>query len=96
VDRLVASAILSEAYASLLPSLVFANSEGNSLNQCRLVSAAITIGCSYRVASNQKTDRWPRWIACYRNINSKWLIVHEQVSVPVDLGNGKAMLDLKP
>jgi hypothetical protein len=27
---------------------------------------------------------------------NKWLIVHEQVSVPVDLRNGKAMMDLKP
>ena len=46
--------------------------------------------------NGQKTDRWLRWTACYRKINGKWLIVHEQVSVPVDLGNGKAMLDLKP
>ncbi|HEV7645726.1 MAG TPA: nuclear transport factor 2 family protein [Pyrinomonadaceae bacterium] len=43
-----------------------------------------------------KTDRWLRWTACYRKINGKWLIVHEQVSVPVDGGSGKAMMDLKP
>ena len=46
--------------------------------------------------SGQKSDRWLRWTACYRKTNGKWLIVHEHVSVPVDLGNGKAMLDLKP
>ena len=46
--------------------------------------------------NGQQTDRWLRWTACYRKINGKWLIVHEQVSVPVDVGNGKAMLDLKP
>jgi uncharacterized protein (TIGR02246 family) len=46
--------------------------------------------------NGQKTDRWLRWTACYRETNGKWLIVHEQVSVPVDLENGKAMLDLKP
>jgi uncharacterized protein (TIGR02246 family) len=46
--------------------------------------------------TGQKTDRWLRWTACYRKSNGKWLIVHEQVSVPVDLGNGKAMMDLKP
>lgn len=43
-----------------------------------------------------KTDRWLRWTACYRKTNGKWLIIHEQVSVPVDVRSGKAMLDLKP
>lgn len=42
------------------------------------------------------TDRWLRWTACYRKTNGKWLIVHEQVSVPVDVASGKALLDLKP
>jgi uncharacterized protein (TIGR02246 family) len=46
--------------------------------------------------NGQKTDRWLRWTACYLKTNGKWLIVHEQVSIPVDLRNGKAMLDLKP
>ena len=46
--------------------------------------------------NGRKTDRWLRWTACYRKTNGKWLIVHEQVSVPVDLANGKAMLDLTP
>jgi uncharacterized protein (TIGR02246 family) len=46
--------------------------------------------------NGRKSDRWLRWTACYRKTNGKWLIVHEHVSVPVDLVNGKAMLDLKP
>jgi uncharacterized protein (TIGR02246 family) len=46
--------------------------------------------------TGQKTDRWVRWTACFRKINGKWLIVHHQVSVPVDLETGKALLDLKP
>jgi uncharacterized protein (TIGR02246 family) len=46
--------------------------------------------------NGRKTDRWLRWTACYRKTNGKWLIIHEQVSVPVDVPNGKAMLDLKP
>jgi len=46
--------------------------------------------------NGQKTDRWLRWTACYRKANGKWLIVHEHVSVPVDLGYDKAMLDLEP
>lgn len=46
--------------------------------------------------NSQKSDRWLRWTACYRKTNGKWLIVHEHVSVPVDLRSGKAVLDLKP
>jgi len=46
--------------------------------------------------NGQKADRWLRWTACYRKTNGKWLIVHEQVSVPVDLRSGKAVMDLRP
>ena len=46
--------------------------------------------------NGQKTDRWLRWTAGWRKTDGKWLIVHEQVSVPVDVGSGKAVLDLKP
>ena len=56
--------------------------------------------CLHRVwgalKSGQETDWWLRWTACYRKTEGKWLIVHEQVSVPTDLKSGKAMLDLKP
>lgn len=46
--------------------------------------------------NGRKTNLWLRWTACYRKVNGKWLIVHEQVSVPVDMKNRKAMVDLKP
>jgi uncharacterized protein (TIGR02246 family) len=46
--------------------------------------------------NGQKTERWLRWTACYLKTNGKWLIVHEQVSVPVDLKSGTAALDLQP
>jgi ketosteroid isomerase-like protein len=46
--------------------------------------------------TGHKTDLWVRCTACLRKINGKWLIVHTQVSVPVDLEQGKAMLSLKP
>jgi ketosteroid isomerase-like protein len=56
--------------------------------------------CLHRIAgtlkSGHKTDFWLRWTAGWRKSNGKWLIVHEQVSVPVDLRSGKAMMDLKP
>ena len=46
--------------------------------------------------TGQKTELWVRWTACFRKINGTWLIVHTQVSVPVDLEHGKAVFDLKP
>jgi uncharacterized protein (TIGR02246 family) len=56
--------------------------------------------CVHRIKgtlkSGQQTDWWLRWTACYRKTNGRWLIVHEHVSVPVDLRSGKALMDLKP
>jgi len=56
--------------------------------------------CVHRIKgtlkNGQQTDWWLRWTACYHKTNGKWLIVHEHVSVPADLGTGKALLDLKP
>jgi uncharacterized protein (TIGR02246 family) len=46
--------------------------------------------------NGQETGYWLRWTACFRKINGKWLIVHHQNSVPVDLEHGKAVLDLTP
>ncbi len=46
--------------------------------------------------NGRKTDLWLRWTACYRKTNGKWRIAHLQISVPVDLRTGKAMVDLKP
>ena len=43
-----------------------------------------------------KTNLWLRWTTCFRRINGTWLIVHHQISVPVDLETGHAVLDLKP
>src|SRR5215469_15476350 len=46
--------------------------------------------------TGHKTDLWLRCTACFRKFNGTWLIVHTQVSVPVDLETGKAVLSLKP
>lgn len=48
------------------------------------------------LTNGQKVDRWERLTFCFRKIGGKWLIVHEHVSVPADLGSGRAVLDLKP
>jgi ketosteroid isomerase-like protein len=39
---------------------------------------------------------WLRWTACFRKIDGNWLIVHDQVSVPVDPESGRALLNLEP
>jgi hypothetical protein len=33
---------------------------------------------------------------CLRKIAGSWLIVHDQVSPPLDLESGKALLNLEP
>jgi uncharacterized protein (TIGR02246 family) len=46
--------------------------------------------------NGQKSDIWVRATSGLRKIKGKWLIVHDHISVPVDLNTGKAVLDLKP
>jgi ketosteroid isomerase-like protein len=48
------------------------------------------------LANGHTTDRWVRWTACFRRIDGVWLIVHDHVSVPADLEDGRAALNLKP
>ena len=46
--------------------------------------------------SGHPTDLWVRWTACLRRVAGVWLVVHDHVSVPVDLGHGQAVLNLTP
>jgi uncharacterized protein (TIGR02246 family) len=46
--------------------------------------------------NGDKTDFWVRWTACFRKIERNWLIVHDQVSVPVDPQTRTALLNLGP
>lgn len=46
--------------------------------------------------SGQEAGFWLRWTACYRKKRDEWRIAHVQVSVPVDLRERKALLDLRP
>ncbi|MEQ7129318.1 nuclear transport factor 2 family protein [Actinopolymorpha sp. B11F2] len=39
---------------------------------------------------------WVRYTGGLRKIDGQWLIVHDQVSVPTDFADGKALLDLEP
>ena len=39
---------------------------------------------------------WVRWTCCFRRIHGVWLIVHDQISVPLDIESGRALLNLEP
>jgi len=46
--------------------------------------------------NGRQAGLWLRWTAGYRKIHGRWVIVHLQASVPVDMANGKPALDLVP
>jgi ketosteroid isomerase-like protein len=48
------------------------------------------------LANGRTTDMWVRWTACFRRVDGVWLIVHDHVSVPADLAQGKAVTNLTP
>jgi ketosteroid isomerase-like protein len=58
---------------------------GRSLNR---ISGALKSG--------NRADYWVRWTTGWRKVDDTWLIVHDQVSVPMDVKSGRALLDLKP
>jgi uncharacterized protein (TIGR02246 family) len=41
-------------------------------------------------------DMWLRYTEGLKRIGGQWRVVHEHISVPVDMGTGKAVMDLKP
>jgi uncharacterized protein (TIGR02246 family) len=48
------------------------------------------------LATGRTTDLWVRWTACFRQIDGVWLVVHDHVSVPADVMDGRAALNLAP
>jgi ketosteroid isomerase-like protein len=46
--------------------------------------------------NGNRSDYWVRWTGCFRKIDGNWLIVHDQVSVPIDMASGRALLNLQP
>jgi uncharacterized protein (TIGR02246 family) len=46
--------------------------------------------------NGQTVSLWVRWTACFCKLDARWLITHEQVSVPIDMERGRALLDLEP
>jgi len=46
--------------------------------------------------TGEKINYWERLTCCFKKTAGKWLIVHEHVSLPADLKNGRAVMDLSP
>jgi ketosteroid isomerase-like protein len=46
--------------------------------------------------NGERKEFWLRWTTAWRKIEGNWLIAHDQVSVPIDVQSGKALLDLEP
>ena len=44
----------------------------------------------------EECDTWIRVTVGYRKIDGEWLVVHEHISVPVEMETGEAALDLVP
>jgi ketosteroid isomerase-like protein len=51
---------------------------------------------SATLSTGQKIGNWLRCTACFRKIGGQWLLVHDQISAPIDVQTGKAVLDFKP
>jgi ketosteroid isomerase-like protein len=46
--------------------------------------------------NGERFGAWVRWTGCFQKIGDKWLIAHDQVSVPVDHMSGRALFNLEP
>lgn len=44
----------------------------------------------------EEVDVWVRVTVGYRKLDGRWMVTHEHVSVPFDMENGQALVDLKP
>jgi uncharacterized protein (TIGR02246 family) len=51
---------------------------------------------AWKSKSGAKAEMWGRCTSALRKIQGHWLIVHDHLSVPADLGTGKAAMDLRP
>jgi ketosteroid isomerase-like protein len=48
------------------------------------------------MTNGQPIDYWERMTLCFCKMDGNWLITHEHVSVPANLEEGSAVLDLRP
>jgi ketosteroid isomerase-like protein len=77
-------------------ALIEAHGDGPVDYEVKDLSIAVGGDVAFSHSLNRNGGHWVRWTACYRRVDGWWRIVHEHVSVPVDVRDGKAVLDLKP
>ncbi|MGW2133491.1 YybH family protein [Streptomyces coelicoflavus] len=41
-------------------------------------------------------DAWVRTTNCFRPVDGEWLMVHDHVSMPLDFGTGRTLMNLSP
>ena len=51
---------------------------------------------SGRLPDGRDSSYWVRWSTLLRKIDGAWRIVHDHVSVPLDVVSGQALRDLEP
>lgn len=54
------------------------------------------IHVSAKTTDGTRLDMWWRGTVCYRKVDGSWMATHEHNSVPFDMTNGRAPLDLRP
>jgi ketosteroid isomerase-like protein len=71
--------------------------------QIRLVLQDGDLAVTYAVnrisgtlATGATAGMWVRWTAAWQRVDGEWLIVHDQVSVPMHFPDGRAATDLTP
>jgi ketosteroid isomerase-like protein len=46
--------------------------------------------------TGEKADYWVRVTSGFQKMNGRWMIIHEHVSVPINMETMQAALDLQP
>lgn len=48
------------------------------------------------LVNGRSSNLWVRWTACLERIDNVWLVTHDHVSIPADLEQGRAVMNLTP
>ena len=61
-----------------------------------VAAACMLIRASGTLKDGRDVGYWVRATVCCQRSNSRWLITHEHISLPVDFRSGSAVMDLVP
>ncbi|HMJ71093.1 MAG TPA: nuclear transport factor 2 family protein [Cyclobacteriaceae bacterium] len=48
------------------------------------------------LSNGRKTGYWVRWTTCFQKKGDTWFLIHDHVSVPLDVATGKGVLNIEP